>query len=396
MRKHITLECGHCRKTYSYQFILRCPECHGVINPVYNLDRFELQKSDKSLERYFSLTPIQDTSSIFSLGEGNTPCVFAKTLGREIGITKLYLKDETRNLTGSTKDRMAACVVSQFNELGIKEFVASSTGNSSTSFAYAVHHQHDMKVHLFCAKEFEHRHVFHTDEKIQLHVIDGDFVEAGRQAQRFAHEKHILFEGGFFNLARREGLKLAYLEALDQIPEEPTVIIQAVSSGMGLYGAFRGAQEYIKLGRLRHMPRFVAVQQDTCAPMVTAFQANSSVIRDNDIVHHPHGLAEAILRGDPSQAYPYIYSIITSTRGCFVSVSQDTIYRMRSLLKQIENIDGCYASATAVAASQELRDRGWITPEDVVLVNLTGGMQRPGMSQTENTSNTSSSGHFSG
>src|SRR5690348_3857307 len=99
MHKHINFECGHCRKTYSYQFILRCRECHGVINPIYNLDRFELQKSDKPLERYFSLTPIQDTSSVFSLGEGNTPCVFAKTLGREIGITKLYLKDETRNLT---------------------------------------------------------------------------------------------------------------------------------------------------------------------------------------------------------------------------------------------------------------------------------------------------------
>lgn len=377
MRKTVTLECTNCKRSYSYQFLLKCPHCDGMINPVYDLANATIHDTQSPLERYFDLVPIEDTDSIVYLGEGNTPTIHAKNIGKIFGLENLYLKNETKNITGSTKDRMATCVVSQFSELGINEFVASSTGNSSTSFAYAVQHKGGMTLHLFCGKDFVHRHAHYNHPEITLHVVDGNFVDAGKEAKKFAEENGLVFEGGFFNLARREGLKLAYLEAFDQMPKEPSVVIQAVSSGMGLYGGYRGASEYLKLGRLENMPRFVCAQQNTCSPMVSAYEANSPVIRKEDIVEDPHGIAEAILRGDPTQAYPYMHGIVTQTNGCFVSVDEDEIKEVQKLLKETEGINACYAASTALTAAKELRKRNWIKADEVVLVNLTGGMVRP-------------------
>lgn len=352
-----------------------------MVNPIYDLNNAQLTESKVPMERYFSLLPIQDSKNITYLGEGNTPCFQSTKIGQIYGLEKLYLKDETENVTGSTKDRMAACVISQFKELGINEFVASSTGNSSTAFAYAVQKETGMKLHLFCGKDFVHRHAHHDHPNIQLHVVDGNFVDAGKAAQKYAKENNLVFEGGFFNLARREGLKLAYLEAFDQMPEEPDVVIQAVSSGMGLYGAYRGAREYLKLGRLSKLPKFVCAQQDTCSPMVNAFKDNSPRIREQDVVLNPYGLAEAILRGDPSQAYPYMYSLVMETKGTFVDISQETLKKPQVLLKETEGIDACYAATTALAAAKKLKDQGFIKSDDVVLVNLTGGMTRPSVNK---------------
>lgn len=377
IQKEVRLRCVRCGESYPFGFLLRCPSCNGLVDPVYDLEKARLLDSSRSLERYFYLTPLQKLSSAFSIGEGNTPCIHARRLGTHIGLERLYLKDETSNVTGTTKDRMATCVISYFRETGINTFVASSTGNSSSSLAYCLHSLPDMSLHLFCAREFLPRHAYYEHPRIHMHVIDGDFVEAGEAAKQFARERDIPFEGGFFNLARREGLKLAYLEAFEQLTEEPAVVVQAVSSGMGIYGAYRGLREYQQIGRLRRTPRFVCAQQDTCSPMYRAYMAGSPVIRPEDIVHHPHGLAEAILRGDPSQSYPYLYDIIKATDGCFACASQTALRDAQQLLLETEGINACYASATALAVVQSLAKSGWIGRQEVVLVMITGGMQRP-------------------
>jgi threonine synthase len=374
-QKQVSLQCVSCGQEYPLSFRLRCDTCNSLVDPVYSLESVQILDSPKPLERYFFLIPLERLSSALYLGEGNTPCVHVRNLGERVGMHRLYLKDESPNPTRTTKDRTASCVLSQFRELGIKEFVATSTGNSSTSFAFGVQKLTDMKVHLFCGKAFLDRHAYYDHPHVRLHVVDGDFVSADVTARQFAREHGLIFEGGFSNLARREGLKLAYLEAFDQLPDEPAVIVQAVSSGMGLYGAYRGVREYQQLGRLRDTPRFVCAQQESCAPMYQAFIEDSDAIRPHHIIHNPSGIAEAILRGDPSQSYPYMYDIVKATNGCFVAASQDEIVEARTLPKETEGIDVCYASATALAAALLLHKRGWIEATEPVLVNLTGGVR---------------------
>src|SRR5437588_257620 len=73
---------------------------------------------------------------------------------------------------------------------------------------------------------------------------DGDFAEAHAYAAAFAQRTPgITGESGFFNPGRREGLKMAFLEAALEMPEAPHWYFQGISSGMGVYGTWRGAQQ---------------------------------------------------------------------------------------------------------------------------------------------------------
>ena len=374
--RHKTVQfcCSRCGCNYPFQFRMRCETCQGLVDPVYDLETATIVPAERPLERYFDLLPFEHLALAVDLDEGNTPCRPAHALGERFGMRHLYLKDETPNPTRTTKDRMASCVLSFFRELGVREFVASSTGNSSTALAYGVQQVPEMQAHLFCGRAFASRNAYCDHPRVHLHVVDGDAVQAEAAARQFAQAQGLLFEGGFFNVARREGLKLAYLEAFDQLaPAEPDVVVQAVSSGMGLYGGYRGMREYQKLGRLHKTPRFVCAQQATCAPMVHAWTEGGSSIQPHHVIPNPSGLAEAILRGDPTQTYPAMYGLVRDTLGCFVAVSPEEMQTARQLLHDLEGIDGCYASATALAAAVALRQRGWIEPDELVMVNLTGG-----------------------
>jgi threonine synthase len=377
--KRVLLSCSRCGKDYEREHVTKCARCGGIVNPVYDLASARIGDADDAhgaLGRYFDILPLECVASAHG-GDAPTPLVHARVLGHRYDLDQLWLKDETRHPTRSTKDRMAACTLSRLCELGIERFVASSTGNSSTSFAWWISEHAEGKLHadLFCGADWVMRHQHCDQDAVSLHVIDGTFVETGAAAKRYAAEHGIVWEGGFFNPVRREGLKLAYLEALDEMPREPTTIVQAVSSGMGLYGGWRGIREYQKLGRLRYTPRFVCVQQSSCAPMVRCYESGSHAMRSEYVVERPSGIAEAILRGDPTASYPYMYWVVTESHGTFIDVTRHEIEIAQRVLVEDEGLRVCPASAAAVAAVRRLRNFGFLGSEDVVLVNLGGGMR---------------------
>ncbi|GIF15826.1 threonine synthase [Actinoplanes teichomyceticus] len=357
----------------------RCASCDGAMDAIHDLARVTVHDSHDPLQRYAGLLPVRDPAALRWLGEGNTPCFHAEALGRRLGLDALYLKDETRNPTRSTKDRMASVALARYTELGVRELALASTGNSSTAYARAARLLSGFLLHIFVGRAFLSRLNYPDHPSVRTYVLDSDFVSAGNAAKRYAQASHVLFEGGFFNPSRREGLKLAYLEAYDEMPVAPRHVFQAVSSGMGLLGGYKGALEYQLLGRLPELPAFVGVQQDTCSPMAAAYADGSAVFSSRYTVPNPTGLAEAILRGDPTQAYPYINSICRGTGGRIMSVGTEEIRQARRLLLETEGLDACYASATALAGLIAMRRAGDVAPDAPVLVNLTGADRPRGL-----------------
>lgn len=371
--KRIQHACVKCGKQYPHAPIFFCDHCKGFIDIDYDLSMVNIVENDNPLKRYMDLLPVADPENLLWVGCGNTPCVHARSLGRLLGMRHLYLKDETSNPTWTTKDRMASVVLSYFNEVGVKEFITSSTGNSSTSLAAGVIKYPIFKLHLFIAADFLDRLNIEPASNIVVYSLKGaTFVEAFAEAGRFASKRNIISERGFFNPARREGLKLAFLEAVDQMPVSPNWYFQAVSSAMGVYGAYKGASQYVALGRLAKMPKFCCVQQDLCSPMVKAWQDNSPVIREHHIFHRPSGIARAILRGNPTRTYPFIYNIIKRWGGDFVMVTQSEILEARQMIWEMEGIPACANSACTIAALKKMLAQGHIDREEVVLANLTG------------------------
>lgn len=351
----------------------RCAACQGALDAIYDLSAVRISDDLNPLRRYAGLLPLR--SEARWLGEGNTECIHAERLGRRIGLDALFLKDETANPTRSTKDRVASVALARFAELGVKRLALASTGNTSTAYARAARLRGDVELNIFAGHEFVHRLGYSDHPTVRTYVVDSGFDSAGAAAKQFAASGDVHFEGGFFNPSRREGLKLTYLEAFDQMPVAPRFVFQAISSGMGLVGAYKGAVEYRALGRLPRLPSFVAVQQASCAPMANAFADGVEEISERHIVANPRGIAEAILRGNPAPTYPYLNTICRSTGGSILSMTDEEIYHAHRLLEDTEGLRVCYASAATVAGVLAARQRGMISADQPVLVNLTGAVR---------------------
>jgi threonine synthase len=352
-----------------------CP-CGGMVDMRYDLDEARVRDNPNPLLRFMDLLPIAEESHARWLGEGNTPTIHARALGRSLGLDKLYLKDETKNPTRSTKDRMAAVALSYFKGTGVREFACSSTGNSSSAYAFGVTRFGDCRLHVFVGRDFLQRMNFDSSERVKVYwVKDATFAEAHECAKVFAqrNKQSVTGEGGFFNPGRREGLKLAFMEGALDMPESPHWYLQAASSGMGVYGTWRGAQQLYRLRLISRLPRLVCVQQDGCDPMVRAWSAGSPVIRPQDVVAEPTGIAEAILRGDPTRTYPHLRGVVSTSGGTFLSVSQAEIREAETMIRELEGIEACFSSATTIAAARRMAAAGEMRRDDVVFVNLTGG-----------------------
>jgi threonine synthase len=382
--KRVMHRCTKCQREYPHGFNTFCPQCGGMIDVHYDLERAHLHESTNPLERFFDLLPVQRPESLLPQDMRCTPCVHAVRLGAALGMPSLYLKDETVLPTGTTKDRMAVVSLAFLSEGGVRAFCTSSTGNSSTAYAHAIARYPEMRLYLFTAESFRDRVQYGNGEQVIPFVLRGaSFVDAFNAAGAFATRRRLVSERGFFNPGRREGLKLAFLEAAEQIPGPIDWYVQAVSSAMGVYGTYKGARELTRMGRIPRPPRLLCVQQETCAPMVAAFRDGSPVIRPADVVRKPTGIAEAILRGDPTKAYPHVREIVVESRGTFVGVSEADIREARCMVEELEGISPCFSASAALAGVIRLVRNGDFPLKDTVMVNLTGSDRQPSVAPTK-------------
>ncbi|MEM4236689.1 MAG: pyridoxal-phosphate dependent enzyme, partial [Candidatus Caldarchaeum sp.] len=136
--------CSRCRTEYNplSNPILCRNNDNGRLDIVYDYDRVAESFSKSSIEkrvprgvwRYWELIPV-DQRYASPLGEGNTPLLHAQRLGGELGVRRLFLKDETRNPTASFKDRAMAVGAAKAVEMGRKDVVIASSGNAASSLA---------------------------------------------------------------------------------------------------------------------------------------------------------------------------------------------------------------------------------------------------------------------
>jgi len=338
----------------------------------YDLSAVRLAPATNPYVRFADLLPIRELRHRLPDVQ-YTPVVHARTLGRKLGLRSLYLKNESVLPTRTTKDRMAAVALAYLHERGVRSFSASSTGNSSTSLACTIRAHPDMHLFLFTAERFVPR-VQHADHDQVTHVglRDATFVEAGECATLYARRHQLVPEGGFFNPGRREGLKLAFLEACDQINRPIEWYVQAVSSAMGVYGTFKGARQLLGLKAIERIPRLLCVQQESCAPMARAYAQNSETIQREHLVKQPTGIAEAILRGDPTRSYPRVRRIVRESGGAFAAVSEAQIRQARRDVEECEGLSPCFSASAAIAGLSQLTLAGQIDSDAVIMVNLTG------------------------
>ncbi len=365
--------CTRCAKSVGDGYKPFC-DCGGMVEVGYEPRSVHLADSANPYVRFADLLPVAVTRDRFPADARYSPTIHARKLGAHLDMPSLYLKDETVLPTRSTKDRMAAVSLGFLWERGVRAFCTSSTGNSSTSYAHAIRAFPGMTLYLFTAENFVSR-VQHADHPQVVHfgMRDATFVEAFNYAATYAAEHKLVSERGFFNLGRREGLKMAFFESSDQVPGPIDWYVQAVSSAMGVYGTYKGAKELHAIGHIDRLPKLLCAQQSSCAPMVRAYEEGSDAILPKHVVARPEGIAEAILRGDPSRVYPYVKGIVVESGGDFVAVTEDEIREARRMTEELEGISPCFSASTAVAGLIKKVRNGTFPRNETVMVNLTGG-----------------------
>jgi threonine synthase len=372
--RQICLACGRVQPEGFHPFC----GCGGMVDVEYDLRRVELADSGNPYIRFADLLPVRALRGRLPADAVYTPVIRATRLGQRLGMPALFLKDESRLPTRTTKDRMAAVSLAYLADCGVRTFCASSTGNSSTAYALAIRAHPGMHAHIFTAEDFAPR-VQHADhDQVTHHILRGaSFVEAFQCAVAHAAKHGLVSERGFFNPGRREGLKLAFLEAAEQIAAPIDWYVQAVSSAMGVWGCTKGAKELRGLGRIDRLPKLLCVQQESCSPMASAFAEGSPAILPRHLVERPRGIAEAILRGDPTRVYPYVRAMVLESGGGFAAVSEPEIREARQMLEDCEGISPCFSASAALAGLVKRVRSGDFPSQETVLVNLTGGDRKP-------------------
>lgn len=372
--KKFKISCQNCDYEVLNEFLTVCPNCKGFIDISYNLPLVKLRNSSNPYERYFDMLPIQDIEFLPQVEM--SPLIKANNLGKRLSLNHLYLKNETTLSSGTTKDRMACVSLPYMFESGVKHFCTSSTGNSSTSYAQSIHRLQGMKMSVFTAENFVHRVHYESSSQITHYGLRGaSFVEASDYALEYAKINGLTGEAGFFNLGRREGLKTIWYEISEQANEEFDWYIQAVSSAMGVYGVYKAATELCALGLATKIPKILCVQQQSCMPMVQAWQENSSSIQTHHIVHQPQGIAEAILRGNPTKAYPIVRDVVIKSKGGMCAVNEQQILQAQNWIFEDEGLSVCPASAATIAALANLQYQGLRLDDQKIAVNLSGSVR---------------------
>ena len=379
----IELECSGCGEKYSFDEIHTfCPDCQSSLLARYDLeairghvDRDEIGRRQGRMWRWYELLPVKDPQNFVYLGEGDTALLHVPTLGKELGLSNLFVKDESSNPTGSFKARGLAAAVSKAKELGIQKVIIPTAGNAGGAMAaYAARAQ--IQAMIYMPKDTPRANI--EESRIagaEVALVDGLISDAAGLAGEKARAE------GWFDLStfkepyRTEGKKIMGYELAETFGWTlPDVIIYPTGGGTGLVGMWKAFEELEALGWLENTkrPRMVAVQADGCAPVVKAFEAGADFC---DFWTNAHTLASG-LRVPKSFADALILEDLRESHGTAVAVSDASILEAQHKIGRMEGIFPAPEGAATLAALEILIGQKWVHPDErIVLFNTGSGLK---------------------
>ncbi len=377
------LECSGCgAKYWADEVHTFCTECQSPLLPRYDLDavlehvdRDGLAARPAGMWRWHELLPVWDPGAIVTLGEGDTPLLLVPRVGAALGLSNVYVKDESKNPTGSFKARGLAAAISKAKELGIGKVIIPTAGNAGGAMAaYAA--RADMRALIYMPKDTPRANIIESRMAgAEVVLVDGIISDAAGMAGEKARAEGWFDVSTFKEPYRVEGKKIMGYELAESFEWTlPDVIIYPTGGGTGLVGMWKAFDELESLGWLKDTkrPRMVAVQADGCAPVIKAFQEGAAFC---DFWLNAHTVASG-LRVPKSFADAIILNDLRQSNGTAVAVSDSAILEAQHQLGRLEGIFAAPEGAATLAALEKLVAEKWIGPDErVVLFNTGSGLK---------------------
>lgn len=378
-----TFACNECGARYREDRALYvCPSCaRGQVpgGPTRGVLRVVLAEDDlprrwpaaplSSPEALAAFLPVRGPESFFSFAAGGTPLLPVPRLREMLGMPHLFLKDDTRNPSGSTKDRASALVVAKAIEYGYETVAAASTGNAATALA-AAGAAAGVKTVVFVPASAP------PAKLVQMATYGATLVPvAGTYDQAFELSLEACGRFGWYNRNTAlnpftvEGKKTASLEiARDLAPETPDAVVVPTGDGVIIAGIAKGFADLVRCGLLPRVPRLVAVQPERSGAIARALRSGAA-----EITPEPDAgsVADSLTVSAPRNAVMALADV-RATGGGGVLVSEDGILDAIPRLAAATAVFAEPAAAIALAGLEAALAEELVSREERVVLLVTG------------------------
>jgi threonine synthase len=370
------LKCRECGQEYPISPLHVCETCFGPLEVGYDyakiraaISRAAIERRPHNLWRYRELLPVEGEPQI-GPNSGFTPLLRAERLGAELGLKKLYLKDDTVNHpTLSYKDRVVSVAISKAREFGFTTVSCASTGNLATAVA-----AHAARAGLNC--------VIFMPEGVESGKIVGSTIYGARvitirgnydDVNRLCSEIADKYGWAFVNINLRpyytEGAKTFGFEVAEQLGwRTPDHIVLPTAGGTILPKVAKGFKEFKEVGLLRESEfKIHCAQAAGSAPVVHALHKGTDLITPVK----PDTIAKSIAIGNPADGF-YVLKAVRESGGWGDVATDPEIIEAIKLLACTEGIFAEPAGGTTLAVAMKLVAQKRIKPDESVVVSITG------------------------
>jgi len=343
----------------------RCEACNQPLVIIYdNYKNGLIRNHSKNIWR-FSFLP-HSFSSVVSLGEGLTFLHRAFGLEKYLGVeSKVFLKDESRNPTGSFVDRGVSVAVSRSLKLGVGEVTTVSPGNLGASLAaYAA--KAGLKSIIYLSKFVE------VGKLYQILMHGGDIELYDNMSATVRKVYHEYLRGGPYPILSDhpfyiEGIKTISYELYEDLGGNlPEFVVVPMGNGALIFSMWKGFWELKEMGLIDDIPRLVGVQ----------FKGSSRIV-DELYGHQESGFlrsAPELSIDEPLNLRQAIYAIKDS-KGFGIAIDPPEATESLRIISFYEGLIVELAAASTVTALKKIINH--YTPDSIVCI-LTGyGLKDP-------------------
>ena len=369
------LKCKECGHRTGVSPVHVCEACFGPYEVEYDyakmtgkVTRESIGRGPRSLWRYVDLLPVDVPRVGFH--SGFTPLKRANRLAAELGVSELWIKDDSCNYpTYSYKERVVSVAISKAIEFGFDTVGCASTGNLANSTA-AHAAQAGIRCFVMIPHDLEQGKVLGSLIFSPTMVrIRGTYDDVNRLCTEIADK----YGWAIVNVNLRpyytEGAKTYGFEIAEQLGWRlPQHTVVPTAGGTILPKVYKAYQELIELGLVENnQPKIYSAQAAGCNPVVTAIHKGIDIIEPQK----PNTIAKSIAIGNPADGY-YVYQAVKESGGWGESATDREIVDAIKLLARTEGIWTEPAGGTTLAAAIKLIDQGRIPRDESVVVSITG------------------------
>ena len=365
----------------------------GILDVVYDYDLIAQRTTPNKLTnqpsiwRYLPLLPVNPemarrlAKGTVLASVGWTPLYPAPRLAAELGLKNLWVKDDSRQPTGSFKDRASAIAVIKTRELGYDVVTTASTGNAAAALSglCAAVGQRNVIFVPKTAPQAKIAQLLAYGSTVML--VDGTYDQAFELCLETAQEFGWYNRNTGYNPYMSEGKKTVAYEICEQLGrkelgrrelgdwESPDVVVVPVGDGCIIGGVHKGFKDLLELDWIEQMPRLIGVQAKGSSPLVDAWERGLEGWEMEPV--EAHSVADSIVAGLPRDRIKALRAV-RETGGAYVCVDDEKILAAIPALAQGCGVFAEPAAAAAYAGLVKAVEQGLVGAEERTVVLSTG------------------------